>query len=325
PLLSAFVGMGTEGGSSEEIANLAQLTEGGLTSVLALLQGGLPGVQMERLDQLKTEAEADPLIDAVAGSIIFPTIIRNASTGQGEPIGFIFAVDDDYDQTFGLATVEGEAVQIESLQPGVSNIFVQAADLFALVQDAGERLLPGGFEISDVAMATAAIGAALSTGAAEEGIDLSQVNIPVAALAEWGLDTTYFEEQGVESINLETLGLTPEALSEMGVTTTTVSLETVGIEGSRVTTATNELFNAFNLNTLGAELDRVLAQFGLQLRQGDVYLNRLGADLLDARVGDVLEVYIGPIPLPFRVRAIVDQSGPLGTLSDRKSTRLNSS
>src|SRR5690606_28608075 len=88
PLLSALVGMGTEGGSSEEIANLAQLTEGGLTSVLALLQGGLPGVQMERLDQLKTEAEADPLIDAVAGSIIFPTIIRNASTGQGEPLGF---------------------------------------------------------------------------------------------------------------------------------------------------------------------------------------------------------------------------------------------
>ena len=47
---------------------------------------------------------------------------------------------------------------------------------------------------------------------------------------------------------------------------------------------------------------------GLQLRQGDVYLNRLGAERLNARVGDVLEIYIGPIPVPFRVKAIVERS-----------------
>jgi hypothetical protein len=35
----------------------------------------------------------------VAGAIVFPTIIRNVNTGQSEPLGFIFAVDDDYPQT----------------------------------------------------------------------------------------------------------------------------------------------------------------------------------------------------------------------------------
>lgn len=327
PLLSALAGVGNQGQESAQIEELNRLMEGGLTSVLAVLEGGLPGISMDRLAQLKTEAESEPQIDAVAGSIIFPTIIRNANTGQGEPLGFIFAVDDDYDQTFGLNSVDGTPVEIESLQPGVSNIFAQAANLFTLAEGAVSRLGLSNFRISDVALATAAIGAALTTGmgegAGEDGIDLSQIDIPVTTLAELGLDTTVFEQQGIETINLETLGLTPEMLSEMGVTTTTVSLETVGIDSRAVQTATANLLNALNLNTLGAELDRVLAQFGLQLRQGDVYLNRIGADLLDARVGDVLEVYIGPIPLPFRVRAIVDQASPVGALAPVVMLRLD--
>ncbi|MEZ4836844.1 MAG: FtsX-like permease family protein [Caldilineaceae bacterium] len=76
-----------------------------------------------------------------------------------------------------------------------------------------------------------------------------------------------------------------------------------------------ELASALNLNTLRSEIDRVLGQFGLQLRQGDVYLNRLGAQQLDAQVGDVLEIFLGPIPVPYRVKGIVDQAGPMGTLT----------
>ena len=54
------------------------------------------------------QAEAEPLIDGVSGSILFPTIIRDVSSGQGEPFGFIFAVDNDYDEQFGLVTVDGD-------------------------------------------------------------------------------------------------------------------------------------------------------------------------------------------------------------------------
>ncbi|MEZ4836843.1 MAG: hypothetical protein R2873_33430 [Caldilineaceae bacterium] len=45
------------------------------------------------------KTEDEPLIDSVAPAIVFPTIIRNTTTtGQGEPLGFIFAVDGYYDQ-----------------------------------------------------------------------------------------------------------------------------------------------------------------------------------------------------------------------------------
>lgn len=326
PLLSALVAAaesGDEAAESEQIQEIEQLFEGGLTSVLTVLEGGLPGIDTARLEQLRAEAVEEPLIDAVAGSIIFPTIIRNSTTGQGEPLGFIFAVDDDYDQTFGLATIEGDPVEIESLQTGVGNIFAQASNLFGLVESAGSQLGLQGFSVSDVALATAAVGAALTSGAAEEGFDLAAISLDMETLAALGIDTTLFEQEGIDSVSLETLGLTPETLRALGVTTTTVSLDTVGIDASAVQSTTTTLLNALNLNTLGAELDRVLARFGLQLRQGDVYLNRLGADLLDARAGDVLEVYIGPIPLPFRVRAVVDQAGPVGALSPVVMLRLD--
>ena len=83
------------------------------------------------------------------------------------------------------------------------------------------------------------------------------------------------------------------------------------------------ILSAVNLNTLGTEIDRVLEQVGLELRQGDVYLNRLGAEQLNAKPGDVLDVFIGPIPVPFRVRAIVEQAGPLGALKPVVMLRLD--
>ena len=76
--------------------------------------------------------------------------------------------------------------------------------------------------------------------------------------------------------------------------------------------AAMQALSAINLNTLGQDIDQRLGQFGLQLRQGEIYLNRLGAQQLDARVGDLLEIFIGPIPVPYRVRAVVEESGPLG-------------
>ncbi|MEZ4736409.1 MAG: FtsX-like permease family protein [Caldilineaceae bacterium] len=318
-----------EAALSESQQALENLTAGGLTSVLTVLEGGLPGITMARYEQLRTEAADEPLIDRVAASILFPTIIRNTTTGQGEPLGFIFAVDNDYDQTFGLNTTGGEPVTLEELRPGVGNIFAQASNLFGmagtLAQQAGLDL-----QISDVAVATAAIGAALTAGATGElpvgdlttgEFDVNQLRIPLDTIDQLGIDTTPLREQGLTELSLAALGVTTDTLSSLGVTTTTVNLETLGLDST--VSFTENLLNALNLNTLSSEIDRVLAQFGLQLRQGDVYLNRLGAEQLDARVGDVLDVFIGPIPIPFRVKAIVEEAGPLGALFPVVMLRLD--
>ena len=64
-------------------------------------------ISENRYQQLQAEAADEPLIDAVAGSILFPTILRDVDSGQGEPLGFIFAVDDTYVESFGLSDIEG--------------------------------------------------------------------------------------------------------------------------------------------------------------------------------------------------------------------------
>lgn len=330
PLLSLLATLGENPGDlaaaaaeNEQVAALTDLTEGGLTTLLTVLEGGLPGISEARLDGLKAEAADEPLIDAVAGSILFPTIIRNRTTGQGEPLGFIFAVDNDYDQLFGLSSVDGTPVEMEALQTGVGNIFGQASNLFGMIGDGVASLGLPGVNISDVALATAAVGAALTGATGDAGIDLASLTLDIATLKGLGVDTTFLEEQGITELSLASLGITPDLLTNVGVTTTTVSAETGGINSSAMQTTTNQLMAALNLNTLGQELDRVLAQAGLQLRQGDVYLSRLGAQQLDARVGDVLEVYIGPLPLPFRVKAIVDQAGPMSAIAPVVMLRLD--
>ena len=330
PLLSLLATLGENPGDlvaaaaeNEEIAALTALTEGGLTTLLTVLEGGLPGISETRLDGLKAEAADEPLIDAVAGSILFPTIIRNRTTGQGEPLGFIFAVDNDYDQLFGLSSVDGTPVEMEALQTGVGNIFGQASNLFGMIGDGVASLGLPGVNISDVALATAAVGAALTGATGDAGNDLASLTLDIDTLKDLGVDTTFLEEQGITEISLASLGITPDLLTNVGVTTTTVTAETVGINSSAMQTTTNQLMAALNLNTLGQELDRVLAQAGLQLRQGDIYLSRLGAQQLDARVGDVLEVYIGPLPLPFRVKAIVDQAGPMSAIAPVVMLRLD--
>ena len=124
------------------------------------------------------------------------------------------------------------------------------------------------------------------------------------------MDTTLLEEMGIEALDLETIasaiGLSDEQTAEITGT----------VEGGigAVQNTTDQLLAAVNLNTLGYEIDRVLGQYGLQLRQGDVYLSRLAAERLGASAGDVVEVYVGPLPVRFRVRAVVEQAGPLSAV-----------
>ena len=67
----------------------------------------------------------------------------------------------------------------------------------------------------------------------------------------------------------------------------------------------------------------MLGEAGLELQQGDVYLSRLGAEKLDAHPGDLLEIYIGPIAMPYRVKGIVDEAGPLAALAPVAVMRLD--
>lgn len=355
PLLSAFASFAEGETTAETAATQAQLEglfEGGLTSVLTILDGGLPGISTDRLAQLKEEAEAEPLIDGVAGSILFPTIIRNTSTGQGEPLGFIFAVDDDYDQTFGLTRIDGEPLEIETLSPGVGNIFVRASEVFGMVGELGRE---AGIDltVSNVATFVAAAGALLS--GAESG-DLSNMTLDLAMLDELGIDTQPLRDEGMTEINLgELLASVPELEEFLASDLTNAEAVTDSVpaggtipplattdegapgagasQGASPLTSDNpltdiadqvmEVLGGFNLATMGSEMDRVLGEYGLQLRQGDLYLNRIGAEQLDAQPGDLLELYIGPIPVPFRVRAIVEEASPLGAILPVAVMRLD--
>lgn len=249
----------------------------GLANVLQLLDQGLPGIDYTAYEQMRDRVQQEPLADGVAASIVFPTIIRNTTTGQGEPLGFIMAVDDEYTRGFGLHSVDGQAVTMERLRPGVGNIFVVAGRVFAW---AGSQFGFGGLKLSDVA--TALVGAAASLSGSDGA------NQPGSAV-----DTT-----------------APSVGSTAQVTSTTVS------------TGAFSLAN-LNLGTLSGEIDRVLGQAGLQLREGEVYLSRLGAERLGARPGDRLEVFLGPIPLPYRLVGIVDEAGPLSALAPVVMMRLD--
>lgn len=377
PLLSMLTSMATNTNSAEAQqaqASLQALTTGGLQSVLALVQGGLPSISMNRLEQLRVEAAHEPLIDGVAGAIVFPTIIRNTTTGQSEPLGFIYAVDDQYPATFGLRSTNGQPLAMDSLQPGVGNVFLQASRLFAVLPEVSSRFnnftgnLAAQSGITETTTFSAIAAPALAgIGAILTGVDpasLPNITISLATLEQLGVDTRALRALGKDSISLRELAALVRAIAPAGTLTGTLTdtaalpaaglaaLQTIsgtatitdtallsttaallGTDILSATTATNALaalgtvstglLGAVNLNTIGYELDRQLAQFGLQLRQGDLYLNRLGADQLGASVGDVLEVYIGPLPVRFRVRAIVDEAGPLSALLPVVMLRLS--
>ena len=117
------------------------------------------------------------------------------------------------------------------------------------------------------------------------------------------------------------MGISDEDLAELNLDPDApISIPTLPMLGfdvpnqEELLAAAMEALNSINLNTLGQDVDERLGEFGLQLRQGEVYLNALGAQQLDARAGDLLEVFIGPIPVPYRVRAVVAEAGPLGAI-----------
>ena len=401
PLISMLTNMGNPNASNEQAqqarATLEGVMKGGVDSVLALAQGGLPSISVNRLEQLRMEAAKEPLIDGVAGAIVFPTIIRNATSGASEPIGFIYAVDDKYPQTFGLRSVTGESLAMDTLQPGIGNVFLQSSRLLAFVPSitaelnrlaanvpsdlgatapiSGSTTLPSGGALAEEgAPPLAAILAGL--GAVITGVDpqsLPDISISLDTLDQLGVNTQPLRVLGKQTIGLRELAAVVQALAQteaaagdllgggleggqqpapavpvtatlaagLGagsqvtdtelLSATVEALATSSLSPSRTMTGSlaalqgvsGDLLRAINLNTIGYDLDKVLSQYGLQLRQGDLYLNRLGAQRLSANVGDVVEVYIGPLPVRFRVRAVVDEAGPLSALMPVVMLRLS--
>lgn len=306
--------------SSEQDTSLVELLEGladgDADSIVQLVEDGLPGISLADYQNLRAAIEDEPLIDGMAGAIFFPSVVRNATTGQGEPIGFIFAVDDEYTSEFGLHDTSGAPVRMDVLQPGVGNIMSPVVGTVADTAVTVLQVVEGDF--GDSAVAPVLAGAAalwfLATELEGESVSLRDVRIDLQTLADLGLDTSLLAEQGITELSLEGLGITDQDLASLGIDPdAAVDLPTLEALGIEIPENLN-LFQFLNLNTLLGQTDEQLNQVGLQIRQGDVYLNQLGAQQLDARPGDLLEVFVGPIPVPYRVRGIVQESGPLGLL-----------
>ena len=268
----------SQGGGADQIARLL-----GSQDIFSLLDTGLPGIPVSRYEELRRQASQEPLIDKTAPAIVFPTIIRNVSTGQGEPFGFIFAVDDQYDGPFGLHTVEGQPVTMGGLRAGAGSLFQQTANLLTAAGQGAADLGLGSIKLSDVARGVAAAGGALS----------SQPVTGTAALT----------------------GLLPAAGAPVTATQAITGAGTGLLSGLSL--------GDINLVALRGEIDRVLGEVGLEVRQGDVYLSRLGAEKLAAHPGDLLEIYIGPVAMPYRVKGIVDEAGPLAALAPVAVMRLD--
>ncbi len=326
--LTQLAGGGTidpENASSPESAALLNaLTGGDLNALIAILDEGLPGITEDRQALLEEQAAEYPLIDGVAGSILFPTIIRNVSTGQGEPLGFIFAVDEGYDTGFGLHDVEGTPVRTVDLRAGIGDVFVDLVRLWEVSgESAGAVGTALGLEETGLVGTAMALGAAGSVLLQEEGpsFTLRQIEIPVEILRNLGFPDAMLDEVDSDVISLEGLGISDEELAEFNLDPDApIIVPTLPMLGfdvpnqEELIVAATEALSSINLNTLGRDVDEQLGEFGLQLRQGEVYLNELGALQLNARAGDLLEIFIGPIPVPYRVRAVVSEAGPLGAV-----------
>ncbi len=281
--LTELVQTGNDG--APDLSAIEGALRGDVQSILTLFRA--PSIAEADYIALRDKVGDDPLIDGLAPAIVLPTIIRNTATGQGEPLGFIFAVDDAYSEQFGLATIAGEPARLDALSAGVGNIFQVALDLFELVADSPV--------VSAASRALAGVGAGLAALGGTEGLslDLSQLDPATQAALGAVLGQITGRPEDVDVGKLADDLLSPQLLS------------------------------AVNLNTLRRDIDAALEQAGLQLRQGDIYLNQIGAEKLGARPGDVLEIYIGPLPIPYRVKEIVRESGPMGALTPVVLMRLD--
>ncbi|MFN8441809.1 MAG: FtsX-like permease family protein [Caldilineaceae bacterium] len=394
PLLSIFTDLRATAPQDPGTSNSPDqppdpLANDSFDSILALIDQGLPGIPMARYDQLKAELVKEPLVDGAAPSILFPTIIRDTNSGQGEPLGFIMAVDDSYTSEFGLHNQDGETVKTSSLRQGVGNIFELTASLFQGINQQTQQLGIGQIKISDLIRLFNSIGTVAST-------PLTDTAAIVNAADQLGLGRLISNTTGISNTSLlsltQQLGITDTTLSgiaqTLGISDTTIAgvaqqfgvpasqlqqlMQQFGLTDTTTLSQTNALpllallgaggiasgllsnndvapngevtgtlgnlfglsgdsnslsgvaiLNSLNLNTAGQRIDNYLGQYGLQLRQGELYLNQLGADKLSARVGDTLEIFIGPIPLPYRVKGIIAESGPAGALTPVVLMRLD--
>ena len=325
PFLQALLSLSAQGDIDPEageadsaIVNLLNgLAEGNLQSILQLLQDGLPGIDYARYQALQQAVADEPLIDGLSGVIFFPTIIRNMDSGQGAPLGAILAVDASYEEQFGLHDEWGAPVSVGELEPGVGHIAAAAsAALNALQARISQVAEASGWGAMDAAQVASAVVTGITLASQPEGLSfsLNDLALDTATLKNLGLDTAFLEDEGIEVLSLESLGLTREQLLAFGVDPAApITLPSMGALGGNLLTSSN-LFATFNLNTLAGDVDSALRPYGMQIRQGEVFLSQLGAAQLDAQAGDVLEAFIGPIPLRFRVQAIVKEAGPVAPL-----------
>ena len=206
--------------SPESAALLNALTGGDLTALIAILDEGLPGITEDRLALLAEQAGEYPLIDGVAGSVLFPTIIRNVSTGQGEPLGFIFAVDEGYDTGFGLHDIEGRPVSTVDLRDGVGDVFVDLVGLWEVSGESADAVGTAlGLEETGLVGTAMALGAAGAVLLQEEGpsFTLRQIEFPVEILRNLGFPDAILDEVDSDVISLEGLGISDEDLAELNV------------------------------------------------------------------------------------------------------------
>ena len=70
------------------------------------------------------------------------------------------------------------------------------------------------------------------SGSKGTGVDLAEVRIPLETIDQLGIDTTPLRDQGLTELSLEALGVNTTTLesqlNEVGITTTTVSLDSLG-------------------------------------------------------------------------------------------------
>ncbi len=297
---------------------LVGLAEGDLNTLIQLFDEGLPGISQAHLSQLEDSIAGNSLIDGVEGVIFFPTVVKDISTGQGSPLGMIFAVDDTYAAEFGLHDLEGNQVLPSDLRPGVGDVFVQFSNAVGTIQqEIGDIAEAAGWEADSGLEPTLGIAALLSFlfQPGNTVLSLEDIDLDLAVLRSVGIDTAFLEEAGLDSLNLEGLGVDLEFLEEMGIDPKApIELPSFDALGADFLTDSN-LFAEFNLNTVAQDLDSNLKPFGLQMRQGQVYLSELGALQLQAQVGDLLEIFIGPIPVRYQIKGIVKEAGPFAPLA----------
>lgn len=336
PILGTLMQLGLTTNEGPDAMETSALLNGGVDTVLELIQNGLPGIDESRFDELAAGLADNPQVDGVAPTILFPIIVRNRTTGQGEPYGFLFAVDNSYVDDFGLVSVDGRPLDVESLAAGAGNVISGATSVVDLLGTAAVDTASQ-LSIEDADLATVTLGAVgagallvqLIQNGSLQNIDLTQIdfeallNVPIDpdALTLENLDLNalangtatlddLLTQIGIdpETIDLDALGLDNIGLDQL-------NLDSIGLADSTPEELAQNLFGNINFNTLGEDLDGSLEVAGLQVRQGEIYLSRLGAERLDARPGDLLDVYIGPIPFPYRVAEVVDQAGPLSSLA----------